>query len=125
MSRNFIWKIKNFAKANNVHIVLVAHPKKTVSGVLRIDDISGTADLTNAADNVFLLHRTTFDFKRNAKALFRWSDEEPILQYDNVIEIAKNRDLGRVDDWIGMYFDLASKQMSCDGKEICYGWRND
>jgi len=123
--KDFIWKIKNFAKANNVHIVLVAHPKKTVSGVLRIDDISGTADLTNAADNVFLLHRTTFDFKRNAKALFRWSDEEPILQYDNVIEIAKNRDLGRVDDWIGMYFDLASKQMSCDGKEICYGWRND
>lgn len=119
----FIWKVKEFAEENNCHIILVAHPRKTVGGVLRIDDISGTADLTNAADNVFLLHRVNFDFKRNARALFRWGEEEPMLQYDNIIEIAKNRDLGRVDDMIGMYFDKASKQMSCDGKEICYGWR--
>ena len=121
----FIWMVKAFAEQNNCHIILVAHPRKSMSGVLRIDDISGTADLTNAADNVFLLHRVGFDFKRNAKALFRWGEDEALLQYDNIIEIAKNRDLGRSDDMIGLYFDKASKQMSCDGKEICYGWRND
>lgn len=120
-----IWDIKRFAEDNSVHIVLVAHPRKTVGGVLRIDDIAGTSDLTNAADNVFLLHRVNFDFKRNAMALFRWSENHELLQYDNIIEIAKNRDLGRVDDMIGLYFDKASKQMTCDGREIKYGWRND
>ena len=32
-------------------------------GFLRKDDISGTADLTNAVDNVFIVHRVNNDFK--------------------------------------------------------------
>lgn len=121
----FIWRVKDFAKDNDVHVILVAHPRKCESGILRIDDISGTADLTNAADNVFLLHRVTSDFKRCAKALFRWPDDHELLGVDNILEVAKNRDLGVVDEMAGLIFDRRSKQMSCDGTEICYGWRSE
>jgi replicative DNA helicase len=120
----FIWRVKDFAKDNDVHVIIVAHPRKCENGILRIDDISGTADLTNAADNVFLLHRVTSDFKRCAKALFRWPEEHDLFSVSNILEVAKNRDLGVVDEMAGLIFDKQSKQMTCDGSEICYGWRS-
>lgn len=120
----FIWNLKKFAEETNVHIVLVAHPRKTESGILRIDDISGTADLTNAADNVFLLHRVSSDFKRCAKTLFRWPEDHTLLQCSNILEVAKNRDLGVMDKMADLFFDRQSKQMSCDGQEIRYAWRD-
>jgi replicative DNA helicase len=121
----FIWKVKHFAEDTNTHVILVVHPRKTNTGILRIDDISGTADLTNAADNVFLLHRVGFDFKRNAKALFHWSDDYAMFQVNNILEVAKNRDLGVMDEMAGLYYDHSSKQMTDDQKEICYSWRNN
>lgn len=122
---DFIWKLKAFAQENNIHVIIVCHPRKTINGIITIDDILGSSNLTNAVDNVFLLHRVNDDFKRKAMIMFRWPETHPLLRCSNIFEIAKNRDLGVMDKMVDLYFDKASKQMSCDGKEIKYGWRDD
>ena len=117
-----IWKLKAFAKKNDVHIVLVAHPRKAV-GFLRIEDISGTADLTNAADNVFIIHRVNNDFKRLSQLTFGWRQDNPVYEFNNVIEICKNRDLGYQDELIGLYFQKEGKRLVCErGENKQYGW---
>jgi hypothetical protein len=46
-----------------------------------------------------------------------------MYDFDNVIEICKNRDLGQMDVMIGLYFEIESKRMSCykENNRI-YGW---
>ncbi len=46
-----------FAKKNEVHVHLVAHPGRaiTTKKLLTADDIGGSADITNRADNAFSL----------------------------------------------------------------------
>lgn len=119
---NFIQEIVRFARENDVHIIVVAHPRKSI-GFLRIDDIAGTADLSNAVDNVFIIHRVNNDFKRLSKLTLGIKDDSSLFQYDNVIEICKNRDLGYQDEMIGLYFDKASKRLSCEPvNNRRYGW---
>lgn len=61
----FINDLKEYAKAKNVHVLLVCHPRK--EGIfLRKESISGTADLTNLADSVFIIHRIGKDFEQRA-----------------------------------------------------------
>lgn len=113
------------AKQSNVHIHFVAHPRKSI-GFLRKTDISGTADITNAADNVFIVHRVNADFKRTIKQDLGLKDETPLLKFSNVIEIAKNRDLGISDEFIGLYFEKESKRFlnSMNGQKR-YCWETD
>jgi len=122
---SFIQSVVKFSREHDVHIVLVAHPRKAI-GFLRMDDIAGTADLTNAVDNVFIIHRVNNDFKRLTKQMFLWKPDNEIYDYDNVIEICKNRDLGYQDELIGMYYEKESKRFSCvsDNQKI-YGWEYD
>ena len=60
----FAKQIANLAKALQVHIHIVMHPTKT-TGFLRKNDISGSADLSNAVDNVFIIHRNNNDFRKS------------------------------------------------------------
>lgn len=53
---NFVRDLVEFASNFDVHVHLVAHPKKT-SGSLGNDDISGRAEITNLAHNVFSVER--------------------------------------------------------------------
>lgn len=53
---NFVRDLVEFASNYNVHVHLVAHPKKT-KGTLDNDDISGRAEITNLAHNVFSVER--------------------------------------------------------------------
>jgi len=117
----FIHSVVGFAKKFNVHIALVAHPRKS-QGFLRKDDIAGTADLTNAVDNVFIIHRVNRDFKRLSQLTLGFPATHEIYEYDNVIEICKNRDLGYQDEMIGLYFEKESKSFSCDKAHKQYGW---
>lgn len=122
---SFIQSVSSFAIENDVHIILVAHPRKAI-GFLRMDDIAGTADLTNAVDNVFIIHRVNNDFKRLSKLMFGWKQDHDIYSFDNVIEICKNRDLGYQDELIGLYYEKESKRFSCDRENTkMYGWEYD
>lgn len=110
------------AKPYNVHILFVAHPRKAM-GFLRLDDISGTADLGNAVDNAFIVHRVNSDFKRLSKQMFGWKDDNPIFEATNVIEIAKDRDNGTMDYFVPLYYEQATKRLkNFMAENKIYGW---
>lgn len=119
----FILKLQGeIAKPYNVHILFVAHPRKAM-GFLRLDDISGTADLGNAVDNAFIVHRVNQDFKRLSKQMFGWKDDNPIYQATNVIEIAKDRDGGTQDHFVPLYYEQETKRLkNYLAESKIYGW---
>lgn len=120
----FVQDLSALAKEYNVHIHFVCHPRKTTT-FLRKVDISGSADLTNIADNVFIMHRVNNDFRIRASELFGWNDTNPIFAYSNVIEICKNREYGVEDYFCGLYFEVPSKRLCNEiGEEKHYRWEN-
>lgn len=118
----FILDLKGYAKQKNIHIILVAHPRKQ-NDFLRKESISGTADLTNIADNVFLIHRVGKDFEKRAGEFFGEDKIGDYLNYSNIIEVAKNRQLGIVDHLVGMYYETESRRLKNSVAEyVVYGW---
>ena len=108
------------AKQLNVHIHFICHPRKTES-FLRKNDISGTSDLSNTADNVFMVHRINTDFMLRVKEVYPKLTIPP--DAGNAIEIMKNRDLGVVDEMILLYFDKTCKTMTdIKGGVPGYSW---
>ena len=122
---DLVKELSSIAKELNIHIHFVCHPRKSIQ-FLRKNDISGTADLTNIADNVFILHRVGKDFIRNFKETFSIKDDNyPLFQYSNVIEICKNREFGVQDDFIGLYYETETKRLlNGENEKKYYGWEN-
>lgn len=119
----FILDVKDYAKQKNIHIVLVCHPRKE-NFFLRKESISGTADLTNIADNVFLLHRVGKDFETRAGEFFGKDKAAEYMQYGNVLEVAKNRQFGIVDHLCGLHYECESRRLKNSVAEhIVYGWQ--
>ena len=117
-----VQKLSALAKELNIHIHFVCHPRKATS-FLRKEDIAGTGDLTNIADNVYIMHRVNEDFKIRTKEMFKWKDDNEIYNYTNVLEICKNREFGWQDQMIGMFFEIESKRLLNRKDEIKkYGW---
>ena len=123
--KGLINQICEFAKKEQVHIILVAHPRK-VTTFIRKNDISGSSDLTNAVDNVFIVHRVNNDFKKLGGDFFGQSVISQYIGYGNVIEVAKNRMMGIQDHLCGMYYEIESRRFknTLDENNI-YSWRND
>lgn len=120
--KELILQICRFAKSKKVHLMLVAHPRK-VTTLLRKTDISGSSDLSNAVDNVFIIHRVNNDFKKSASEYFGKQNIESYFGFGNVIEIAKNRLFGVVDKICGMYYEMESRRFKNTEDEcIHYGW---
>jgi archaellum biogenesis ATPase FlaH len=119
----FVLDVKEYAKQKNIHIVLVCHPRKE-SSFLRKESISGTADLTNIADNVFLLHRVGKDFETRAGEFFGKEKASEYMQYGNILEVAKNRQFGIVDLLVGMHYEVESRRLKNSiAEHIVYGWQ--
>ena len=117
-----IQKLSALAKELNIHIHFVCHPRKATS-FLRKEDIAGTGDLTNIADNVYIMHRVNEDFKVRTKEMFKWKEDNEIYNYTNVLEICKNREFGWQDQMIGMYFEIESKRLlNKQNENKRYGW---
>jgi len=120
----FIQELSAIAKKYNVHIHFICHPRK-VTTFLRKVDISGSGDITNVADNVFIMHRVNQDFKLRLKEMFKLDDDNELFNYSNVLEICKNREYGLEDVFIGMYFDISSKRLLNYEDEVKkYGWED-
>ena len=118
----FVWKLHEMANQRHVHIAFVAHPRKA-SGFLRFDDISGTADLGNAVDSAFIVHRNNEDFRRLSGDIFKWKSDNPIYDGTNVVEIVKDRGGGNQDVFIPLYYDARSKRLRNSKDEyVVYGW---
>ena len=121
----FILDVKDYAKQKNIHVVLVAHPRKQ-NDFLRKESISGTADLTNIADNVFLIHRVGQDFQKRAGDFLGEGKVQEYLGFSNVLEVAKNRQMGVVDLLVGMYYEMESRRLKNSiAEHIVYGWQEE
>ena len=117
-------RICNSVRKLNYHLHIVAHPRKQ-TGFLRKDDISGTADLTNAVDNVLICHRNNNDYKKAIGDFFPKELIGQLTQHDNYIEVCKNRDMGIVDTLIGLYYEVESKRLLNEMFENkTYSWQD-
>lgn len=119
---HFVECLENYAKLSNIHILFVAHPRKS-TGFLRLDDVSGSNDIVNRVDNAFILHRVNEDFKRLSKDMFKWKQDNPLYFSSNVIEICKDRDGGVQDEFVPLYFEASTKRLrNSPGENKIYGW---
>lgn len=122
--RQFVLTLCTIAKKHNVHISFVAHPTK-VKTLIRKEDISGSSDLANAVDAIYVCHRVTNDFKARTREFFGWSKEHELYEFDNIIEIAKDRETGVVDFFLGLYYEPQSKRLKNEKHEnVIYSWQN-
>lgn len=120
----FVKEISNIAHDLGVHIHFVCHPRKSTS-FLRKNDISGSADLTNSADNVFIVHRVNEDFRRSACEFFNKEMVERLATFSNVVEVCKHRETGTQDVFAGLFFEPESKRLLDRPDEIRkYGWED-
>lgn len=118
----FVLSLSRMAKSKNIHILFVAHPRKTM-GFLRLEEISGSADLANAVDDAFIVHRNNNDFKKRSNEMFGWKDDNEIYLGTNVVEIAKNRDLGVQDVFVPLYYEVQTRRLrNYPTENRIYGW---
>ena len=110
----FVNELEVFAKQKNVHIILIAHPRKS-NGFLRLQDVSGSNDIVNRCDNAIIMHRNNHDFQTGMKQEFRRDVREEsadeLAGSSNVLEICKDRDNGTQDVFIPLYFEPETKRM--------------
>lgn len=117
-----IKELSELAKKYQVHIHFVCHPRKSTT-FLRKVDISGTADITNVADNVFIMHRVNNDFRKATRDMFGWREDHELYKFSNIIEICKSREFGVQDCFIGLYFEKESKRLlNAIGERKRFGW---
>lgn len=111
---NFVGRLVSFAKKFNVHVHLVAHPRKTGSGAGKkpeADDVGGAGDITNRADNVFALGR-------------KMVKDGDGLEPTPVLAVLKNRAYGETRELL-LAFDKGSKRFysPMSGKaDKRFGW---
>lgn len=104
----FVGHLVEFSKANNVHVHLVAHPRKAGDGNLIADDVGGSGDITNRADNVFSIKRIVEDG----------------ADFDAGLTILKNRYYGALGVKVKLCFDKTCNRFSEAGytTDWRYGW---
>ena len=125
---NFVWTLKNIAKVCNVHILFVAHPRKA-SGFLRLNDISGSGNITNIVDNAFIIHRNNKDFD-NAITDHLGKEKYKYITdgCTNVMEICKDRENGTQDKFISLWYEPETKRLKNSSSildYVYYGWETD
>jgi KaiC/GvpD/RAD55 family RecA-like ATPase len=108
--KKFILEVSSVSKEKNIHSHIVAHPRKDV-GFLRKESISGSADLSNAVENVIICHRNNNDYKKAIGDYFDKWIVESLTQFSNYIEVCKNRDLGIMDFMVGLHYEKESKRL--------------
>ena len=123
--KEVVLAIKRFAQEHNVAVILVAHPRKAMS-FLRKNDISGTADLTNAVDGVWIFHRNNEDFQHAVTDFFGAAKANSLSIYGNILAVEKNRLFGVVDYMCGMHYEAESRRFkNTIDEDIRYGWERE
>ena len=120
--KNFVWKLKDLADRTNTHIIFVAHPRKA-SGFLRLVDIAGSGDIANIVDNAFIVHRWNHDFMKGYNEEYKHNPDNDIPVCSNVIEITKDREGGKQDIFVPLYYEESTKRLRNSMDEyVSYSW---
>lgn len=121
----FAKTITDICQKKNICLLLVIHPTKVFT-LPRIDNLAGAGELLNLASLVIILHKVNTDFKVKQKQVFNFPDSHELLQYNTLLEIAKDRDFGQDDKLIGLYFEEESKRfIEYKGQNIKYKWQKE
>lgn len=121
-------RLEDLAKELNIHIHLVAHPHKSI-GYIRIDNISGSGDIGNKADNIFIMSRVNNDFKAGAPDYLDKLEFDDVVRSGctNVIEIAKFRAKGTLmGSIVKLWFEEESNRLKNElAENVSYNWNED
>lgn len=96
---DFASALKSFAVKNKVAVIMVAHPRKTKADqIFNNDDVAGSANITNLADNVLSIEKPN-------------------------IRVTKNRDFG-LTPFIQCSFDPCNRRIfqTNIGDKMVFGW---
>jgi archaellum biogenesis ATPase FlaH len=124
--KEFIVKLNNLAIMYGVLVVLVAHPRKTMSGVeLDTDDVAGANELGNMAQYIVSVKRYSKKEKAGVRDNKGGYKIQPI-DYDVEVDIMKNRYTGKIDK-AQLNFDYKSYRFWSNKKELNkrYKWFKD
>ena len=102
----FVGKLAKMAKALNMVIMLIAHPRKTLRDFDN-DDVSGSADITNRVDVVMSYDR-----------------DEKLADDVRVLKITKNRLTGKLGK-VELYYSDDSKRISDDPANFAKDYMTD
>lgn len=121
-----IWELHYLAEKLDIVIHIVMHPRKEF-GLTRSTDISGSGNLRNAADNIFIVHRVTNrDFIRLAPEVLGKHKVESLISSGatNIIECAKHREFGGfIGEIIELFYQKESGRfLSYPNHHWEYGW---
>jgi twinkle protein len=110
---HFVGQLVDFAHNNRVHIVLIAHPRKSESGDVN-DDVAGSGDVTRRASNILRIAKVN-------------GDEREPHDGNAYVNITKNREFGST-GYIDLNFDYRSRRLiptKTSGSAILrYGWED-
>jgi twinkle protein len=107
-------KIVAFNKTHNVHVHLVAHPRKLKDEAEAPNkmEVAGAGGIVNGADNVFSIWRAQKDEApanpHDADAMARWQEEQDGI--DAKLILRKQREDGVQDYTLRLWFDKPSMQ---------------
>jgi twinkle protein len=115
----FVDRLQWCAKRWNVHVHLVCHMRKAGDANHKNgkNDIRGAAEISDLADNVYILRRNkTKEKQLELQAMSLPYDEELILKPCAILAQEKNRDHS-IETEFGLYYDMKSGQYSgMDGR---------
>ena len=118
-------RLEDLSKELNIHIHLVAHPHKSI-GYIRIDNISGSGDIGNKADNIFIMSRVNNDFRTSAPDYLDKMEFDDVIGSGctNVIEIAKFRAKGTLmGSMVKLWFEEESNRLKNGiAENVIYNW---
>ena len=124
--KNLMRLVTKLAKELNIHIHIVAHPNKSGT-FLRPNNISGSGNIPDLAQNIFIIHRQGRDFERNCEDFLSRETIDDIVRSGctNCIEICKCRDKGTaVGKFVYLYFEIESNRLKNSiAEHTIYGWQ--
>lgn len=116
----FIDQLQQIAKEYGKHIHLVAHSRKINGEQMGRDDIRGAGEISDLADNVFIVSRNHAKedvVNRQAAGAIRSGEEGKLSEPDAYLRIAKNRKFS-AEPVFGLWFDMSSQQFRGDNTRM-------
>lgn len=124
----FVKMLKKYCEQWRLAILLVCHPRKEMTArLLRMQDISGSADLYNVPDNVFLLHRVDTDFEKRATDFWGKTKVAEINAngFNSVVEVVKCRYEGKANGLLcGLFYNRLDRRLeNTPNEDHDFGWK--